>query len=62
MEKTITNYLANIELKQGQYFMNMAVFPVCTSMNGSLQYPTLKEALDKGLLTITGISRARDAE
>ncbi len=38
-------------------FNNMAVIPLFTSVNGSPQYLTLKEALEKRLLTITEVSQ-----
>ncbi|MDD5242667.1 MAG: hypothetical protein PHU49_01500 [Syntrophorhabdaceae bacterium] len=56
METTVTNYLANLELQGIQQFKNMAVFPVSIPMDGSPQYLTLKEALERRLLVITEIS------
>ena len=39
-------------------FNNMAVIPLFTSINESPQYLTLKEALEKRLLTITEVSQS----
>jgi len=39
-------------------FNNMGVIPLFTSVNESPQYLTLKEALEKGLLTITEVSQS----
>src|SRR4030042_597920 len=38
-------------------FNNMGVFPLFTSINDSPKYLTLKEALEKNLLTITEVSQ-----
>ncbi len=57
MEPTITNYLSRLEFGELQIFNNMAVVPLFTSVNGGPKYLTLKEALERGSLVITEISK-----
>lgn len=56
METTIARFLEKLELGQRQEHANMAVFPIFASGNHSPEYLTLKEALDKRLLTVTEVS------
>jgi hypothetical protein len=57
MEPIVTNYLSKLEFGQLQTFNNMGVIPLFTSVNASPRYLTLKEALERGLLVITEISK-----
>lgn len=57
MDKLITDSLSRLELGELQEFKNMGVIPLFASDNHSPQYLTLKDALDKGLLTVTEVSR-----
>ena len=57
MEGTISNYLSDMELGKPQEFKNMGVIPLFTSTNDSLKYLTLKDALEKHLLTVTEVSQ-----
>jgi len=57
MDKDIEKYLKSFEFGELRHFKNMAVFPLLTSLDDSPEYLTLKEALDKHLLTITEVSQ-----
>ena len=57
MEPIVTNFLFQLEFGELQTFNNMAVMPLFTSVNDSPKYLTLKEALERGLLVITEISK-----
>jgi hypothetical protein len=57
MDPVITNYLSKLKFGELQTFNNMAVIPLFASFSDSLNYFTLKEALEKGLLIITEISK-----
>lgn len=56
MIKAISSYLEKLNPGEAQSYENMVVFPLFTSINHSPEYLTLKEALDKGLLTVTEVS------
>lgn len=55
MNKTITNYLSAMELGEIQQFKNMAIIPLFTKITKDYKYLTMKEALDKELLTVKEI-------
>lgn len=57
METTIASFLEKLELGERQEYANMVVFPIFASGNQSPEYLTLKEALDKRLLTVTELSK-----
>ena len=57
MDTIITNYLSKLEFGEPQRFKNMEIIPLFSSLDGSPGYLTLKEALEKGFLTITEVSR-----
>lgn len=56
MEAAMARFLEQLELKEPQEHLNMAVFPIFASGNHSPEYLTLKDALDKKLLTVTEVS------
>jgi len=57
MDKIIINYLSKLEFGDLVHFKNMMVIPLFTSIDYNLEYLTLKEALEKRLLTITEVSQ-----
>lgn len=57
MNKILSNYLSSLEFGKQQQFKNMGVIPLLTSINHSPKYLSLKEALEKSLLTVTEVSQ-----
>jgi hypothetical protein len=57
MDPIISSYLLGVEFGELKTFNNMAVIPLFTSIDESPRYLTLKEALEKRLLTITEVSQ-----
>lgn len=57
MDKEIKKYLQSFEFGELHHVKNMVVIPLLTSLDDSLEYLTLKEALDKQLLVITEVSQ-----
>jgi len=53
----ISNFLSKLEFGELKVFSNMGVIPLFSPINGTPQYLTLKEALEKRLLTITEVSQ-----
>jgi len=58
MDKGIKNYLQQFELGKLQGHKNIGVFPLFTPINHSPEYHTLKEALEKNLLTVKEVSKS----
>jgi len=58
MDQIISNFLSKLEFGEAKIFNNMGVIPLFTSIDQSPQYQTLKEALEKRLLTITEVSQS----
>ncbi len=56
MEAVMARFLEQLELGEPQEYRNMAVFPILASGNHSPEYLTLKEALDKRLLSVTEVT------
>ena len=56
MDKSVETYLLEMELGAGQSFENMAVFELLRPRNGGPEYITLREALEKGVFTVTEVS------
>jgi len=56
MDKSVENYLIGMELGAGQSFENMAVFELLRGQNGGPEYVTLREALERGVFTVTEVS------
>jgi len=57
MNQIVSDYLSKLEFGEPKVFNNMAVIPLFTPINGSPNYLTLKEALEKRFLTITEVSQ-----
>jgi len=57
MQAVIAKYLEEMELGKPQQHENMAVFLLFNPLNDSPKYLTLKEALEKGLLTVKEVNR-----
>lgn len=57
MDQVIKKYLSSFEFGELQHFENLGIIPLFTSLNSSPEYLTLKEALEKRVLTITEVSR-----
>src|SRR5512139_3601039 len=53
----VSNFLSKLEFGELKIFNNMGVVPLFSPINGTPQYLTLKEALEKRLLTITEVSQ-----
>ncbi len=56
MGRTIENYLKEMGIGEAQSFENMAVFPLTRPQNGGPEYITLREALERGVFTVTETS------
>lgn len=56
MDKSVENYLLEMELGAGRSFENMAVFELLRPRNGGPEYITLREALERGVFTVTEVS------
>lgn len=57
MDQIISDFLSKLEFGELKIFNNMGVVSLFTSVNHGPQYLTLKEALEKRLLTITEVSQ-----
>jgi hypothetical protein len=57
MDATIKKFLTSFEFGELLHFKNMGVIPILSSFDDSLEYLTLKEALDMQVLTITEVSK-----
>jgi hypothetical protein len=58
MNPTVTTYLSDLHLGSMQSFQNMDVIPIFATHNGGTEYITLKEALDKDIITITELNQS----
>lgn len=56
MDKSVETCLLEMELGAGRSFENMAVFELLRPRNGGPEYITLREALEKGVFTVTEVS------
>jgi len=56
MDATIRSYLLGLKLEEPQRHKNMSVFPLITPLDGGPDYTTLKDALEKSLLSVTEVS------
>jgi len=55
MEKVISEYLSGLTLGDPQVYKNFAAIPLFHPADGSPHYVTLKQALERGVLTITEV-------
>ena len=53
MDKSVETYLLGMELGAGQSFENMAVFELLRAQDGGPDYITLREAIEKGVFSVT---------
>ncbi|OQB76605.1 MAG: hypothetical protein BWX92_01668 [Deltaproteobacteria bacterium ADurb.Bin135] len=56
MDEHVKDFITRIEPKDMQVHDNLAVIPLCVNGNGGPSYLTLKEALEKGTLTVKEVS------
>ncbi len=56
MDESVKNSLLGLKLAEAQTFKNMAVYPLLSPLDGGPDYLTLKEALERALLTVTEVS------
>ena len=56
MDKSVESCLLEMELGAGRSFENMAVFELLRSANGGPEYITLREAIEKGVFSVTEVS------
>jgi hypothetical protein len=56
MDTIIKNYLLSLKIEEQQQHKNMTVFPLLTPLDGGPDYATLKEALEKALLSVSEVS------
>lgn len=56
MEGHVKDFIMNIEPGEMQVHKNLAIIPLCMNGNGGQPYITLKEAFEKGTLTVTEIT------
>jgi len=57
MDQTIINFLSKLEFGELQTFKNMAIIPLLSSVNHTIQYLSLGEAMRNGFLTVTEVSQ-----
>lgn len=56
MDESVRSSLLGMNFEASQAFKNMAVFPLLSTFDGGPDYLTLKEALEKAVLTVTEVS------
>jgi ARG and Rhodanese-Phosphatase-superfamily-associated Protein domain len=56
MDTTVKKYLFGLTIEEPRRHKNMSVFPLLTSFDGGPDYTTLKDALEKSLLSVTEVS------
>jgi hypothetical protein len=56
MDKSVESYLLGMELGPGASFENMTVFELLRAQNGGPEYITLREAIDRGVFSVTEVS------
>ncbi len=56
MDKSVETYLMEMELGAGQSFENMTVYELLRPKNGSPEYVTLREAIERGVFSVTETS------
>ncbi len=58
MDQIISDFLSKMEFGELKIFNNMDVIPLFSPIDGTFKYFTLKEALEKRLLTVTEVSQS----
>ena len=61
MNSMLTNYFVSFKLGEGVRHRNMVVFPIAAPLDEGLEYRTLKEALELGVLAVTEVSEGGSA-
>jgi hypothetical protein len=56
MDKSVETYLMEMELGAGASFENMTVFELLRPRNGGPEYVTLREAIERGVFSVTEVS------
>ena len=56
MDILITDFISGVDFGEVQSFKNLQIIPLFIEGEGSLEYLTLKEALEKRLLVIKEVS------
>jgi len=56
MDETVSKYLSGLAIGEPQRHKNMSVFPLSIPFDGGPDYMTLKDALEKALLSVTEVS------
>lgn len=56
MNSMLNNYFVSFKLGEGVRHRNMVVFPIAAPLDEGLEYRTLKEALELGVLAVTEVS------
>ena len=56
MDKSVVSCILGLELGTAQSFENMTVFGLMNPLNGGPEYITLREALERGVFTVTEVS------
>jgi ARG and Rhodanese-Phosphatase-superfamily-associated Protein domain len=56
MDANVKKYLFGLTIEEPRRHKNMSVFPLLTSFDGGPDYTTLKDALEKSLLSVTEVS------
>lgn len=58
METNLVDYLSNVQLGEVQTFENMTIIPVFVSGESEIEYISLSQALEQGLVTITEVDQS----
>jgi hypothetical protein len=56
MKSVLKSYVDSFALGRGERHNNMTVFPILSPLDGAPDYLTMKEALEKGVFTVTEVS------
>jgi ARG and Rhodanese-Phosphatase-superfamily-associated Protein domain/ARPP-2 len=58
METNLVDYLSNLQLGEVQTFENMTIIPIFVSEDSDMEYISLSQALEQGLVTITEVDQS----
>ena len=56
MKSVLKSYVDSFALGRGERHNNMTVFPILSPLDGAPDYLTMKEALERGVFTVTEVS------